>query len=158
MEIKIHKILVCYTNQCCNDNQRKCMVYEWEFQPFIELESPSSKDALYQDCLKLAQWFWRKDFLISSMYFCYFVFISLGKGQCLLLNKLELSSTKDALTQVWFNLKIIKFRQCTFTILYLSPFGKGGGGSFEQTWILFTQGCFVPSLVEIGSLVLEKIF
>ena len=30
------------------------------------------------------------------------------------------------------------------------------GSSFEQTWIPFTQGCFVPSLVEIGSVVLEK--
>ena len=28
--------------------------------------------------------------------------------------------------------------------------------SFEETWILFTQWCFVPSLVEIGSVVLEK--
>ena len=27
------------------------------------------------------------------------------------------------------------------------------GSSFEQTWIPFTQGCFVPSLVEIGSVV-----
>ena len=40
-----------------------------------KLESPSPKDALCQDWLKLAQWFWRKDFLISSMYFCDFVFI-----------------------------------------------------------------------------------
>ena len=33
------------------------------------------------------------------------------------------------------------------------------GSSFEQTWIPFTQGCFVPSLVEIGPVVpvvLEK--
>ena len=30
------------------------------------------------------------------------------------------------------------------------------GSSFEQTWIPFTQGCFVPKLVEIGSVVLEK--
>ena len=30
------------------------------------------------------------------------------------------------------------------------------GSSFEETWIPFTQGCFVPSLVEIGSVVLEK--
>ena len=30
--------------------------------------------------------------------------------------------------------------------------------SFQQTWILFTQGCFVPSLVEIGQVVLERIF
>ena len=28
--------------------------------------------------------------------------------------------------------------------------------SFEQSWIPFTQGCFVSSLVEIGSVVLEK--
>ena len=30
------------------------------------------------------------------------------------------------------------------------------GSSFEQTWIPFTQGCFVPNLVEIGPVVLEK--
>ena len=30
------------------------------------------------------------------------------------------------------------------------------GSSFEQTWILFIQGCFLPSLIEIGSVVLEK--
>ena len=30
------------------------------------------------------------------------------------------------------------------------------GYSFEQTWIPFTQGCFVPRLVEIGPMVLEK--
>ena len=50
-------------------------------------------------------------FLISSMYFHYFVNISLGKGQ---------------------------------------------GSPFEETWIPFTQGWFVPSLVEIGPVVLEK--
>ena len=30
------------------------------------------------------------------------------------------------------------------------------GSSFEQTWITFIQGCIVPSLVEIGPVVLEK--
>ena len=30
------------------------------------------------------------------------------------------------------------------------------GFSFEQTWIPFTQGWFVPRLVEIGPVVLEK--
>ena len=30
------------------------------------------------------------------------------------------------------------------------------GSSFEQTWIPFTQGCFVPSLVEIGPVLPEK--
>ena len=52
--------------------------------------------------------------------------------------------------------KIFKFCQCIFTISSLSPLGKGRGPSFEQIWIPFTQGCFVPSLVEIGPVVLEK--
>ena len=30
------------------------------------------------------------------------------------------------------------------------------GSSFEQTWIPLTPGCFVPSLIEIGPVVLEK--
>ena len=33
---------------------------------------------------------------------------------------------------------------------------KGWGLSFEQIWITITQGCFVPNLVEIASVVLEK--
>ena len=66
-------------------------------------------------CTKIG-WNWpsgsgRKDFLILSMYFHYFVIIS-----------------------PW----------------------KRAGPSFEQTWIPFTQGYFVPSLFEIGSVVLEK--
>ena len=32
-----------------------------------------------------------------------------------------------------------------FTLLLLSPLGKGHGPSFEETWIYFTQGCFVPT-------------
>ena len=41
-----------------------------------KLESPSPKDALCQVLLKLAQWFWgRRFFLISTMYFPYFVII-----------------------------------------------------------------------------------
>ena len=32
------------------------------------------------------------------------------------------------------------------------------GPSFEQTWIPFTRGCFVPSLLENWPWVLEKIF
>ena len=37
----------------------------------------------------------------------------------------------------------------------ISPW-KRAGPSFEQTWIPFTQGCFVSSLVKIGSVVLKK--
>ena len=42
---------------------------------------------------------------------------------------------------------------CYFVII--TPW-KGQGPSFEQTWIPFTQRCFVPSLVEISPVVLEK--
>ena len=52
--------------------------------------------------------------------------------------------------------KIFKFRQRIFAFSLLYPFGKGQGPSFEQTSILFTQGGFVPSLIEIGPMVLEK--
>ena len=45
---------------------------------------------------------------------------------------------------------ISKFRQCIFTISLLSPLGKGYDPSFEHSWIPFTQGCFVVSLVEIS--------
>ena len=37
----------------------------------------------------------------------------------------------------------------------ISPW-KGRDPSFEQTWIPFIQGYFVPSLVKIGPVVLEK--
>ena len=45
--------------------------FNWQF------ESTSPKDSLCQVWLKLSQWFWgRRFFLISSMYFPYFVIIS----------------------------------------------------------------------------------
>ena len=52
--------------------------------------------------------------------------------------------------------KIFKCCQCIFTISLLSPHGEGHGLSFEQTWFSPTQGCFVPSLVKIGLVVLQK--
>ena len=52
--------------------------------------------------------------------------------------------------------KTLKVLHCIFAISLLSLFGKGRGPSFEQTWILLIQGCFVPSLVETGPMVLEK--
>ena len=33
---------------------------------------------------------------------------------------------------------------------------KRRGPSFERTWIPFTQGCYVPGLVEIDPMVLER--
>ena len=57
---------------------------------------------VFQVWLKLAQWFWRGRFLIFvNIYslFCYY--LPLEKGMVLHLNKLESTSPKDALYQVW---------------------------------------------------------
>ena len=68
--------------------------------------------------------------------------------------KLESPLPKDAL---WFwRRRFLKICQCIFGLLYLSPLGKVWDPSFEKTWIPFAQGCFVPSLFEIGPVVLEK--
>ena len=50
------------------------------------------------------------------------------------------------------------FRKYIFGISWLPPLEKGHGPSLEQTGILITQGCFVPSLVEIGQFVMGKNF
>ena len=52
--------------------------------------------------------------------------------------------------------KIFNSCQFIFFISQLSAIWDGLGPSFEQTWILLTQGCFVPSLIEIDLVVLEK--
>ena len=52
--------------------------------------------------------------------------------------------------------RIFKNFQCIFTLSLLSPLGEALFPSFEQTWIPFTKGWFVPSLVKIGPVVLEK--
>ena len=93
---------------------------------------------------------------------CIFIFFSnnlpLGKGRGPSLNKLESPSLKDAFCKVWLKLALLffKFRQGILSILLLSPLGKGRGPSFKLIWFPFTQGWFVPSLVEIGPVVLEK--
>ena len=70
-----------------------------------KLESPSPKDALCQDWLKLAQWFWRRRFFnfinVFSLFRNYFLLEKCGP---LHLNKLESPSPKDALCQVWLKL------------------------------------------------------
>ena len=43
-----------------------------------------------------------------------------------------------------------------FIMSLLSPFGKWRCPSYEQIWIPLTQWCFVPYLLSIGLLVLDK--
>jgi hypothetical protein len=52
--------------------------------------------------------------------------------------------------------KIFKWSHPIFAFLRLSPLWRGPGPLFEQFRIPFTQGWFMPSLIEIGLLVLEK--
>ena len=103
----------------CYNNDYTITYVDWEKQVILFMimellekrEFSSFKDALCKIWLKLAHRFWRRRFLISSMYFSYFVIIS-------------------PWLKVFF--------------------------SFEQIWIIFIQGCFVSSLVEIGPVILEK--
>ena len=98
-----------------------------------------------------------------AMYFCNFVIISPGKKTrpFICLNWIPF-------TQEWFMPNVFEIgpvvleRKIFFNLsMYFRNFiiifpWKRMGPSFEQTWIPCTQGCFVPSLVEIGPMVLEK--
>ena len=70
-----------------------------------KLKSPSPKDALHQIWLKLAQWFQRKKvFNFINVFLLFGNFLSLERGGAHHLNKLESSSPKHALCQVWLKL------------------------------------------------------
>ena len=46
-----------------------------------KLESPSPKDAFCQECLKLAQWFWRRRFLnFVNVFSLFHYYLPLEKG------------------------------------------------------------------------------
>ena len=49
-----------------------------------------------------------------------------------------------------------QFRQCILAILLLSPLWNERGPLFDHTWFPCIQQYFVPSLVEIGPVVVEK--
>ena len=119
-------------------------------------------------CAKF-RWNWpscsgEEDFLISSMYFRYFIIISPWKraGPFFWTNLNPLYPRMLCAKFGWnwlsgsgeedFLLSSIYF--CFFVII--SPW-KRAGPSFKQNWISFSQRCFVPSLVEIGPIVLKKI-
>ena len=88
------------------------------------------------------------------MYFHYFVIISAWK--------MRSPSPKNALCQDWLKLAPWFSEIRFFLISYIFPcllftsLGKWRGLSFRQNWIPFMQGCFRPSLAEIGKVVLEE--
>ena len=96
----------------------------------------SPKNALCHNWLKLAQWFWRRDFLNFVNVFSLHVFcnnLPLEMGGALHLNKLESPSHNDALWQVWLKLAKWFWRRRFFNLVnvfslfrnYL-PLEKGG--------------------------------
>ena len=104
-----------------------------------------------------------EDLLLSTMYFRYLVIISPWKRTGPFLST-NLNHPKILCAKFDWNwpsgsgeedllLSSMYFRY--FVIIFLR---KMHGPSFDQIWIPFTQRCFVPSLVEFGSVVLKKIF
>ena len=92
---------------CNNLPMEKC----WALH-LNKLESPLRKDALCQVWLKLAQGFLRKRFLKFINVFSLFRnYLPLKKGMALHLNKLESTSPKDTLCQVWLKLALWFWRK-----------------------------------------------
>ena len=128
----------------------------------IKLEFLLPKDALFKVWFKLAKLFWRwRFFKVVNLFLRFSNYLLLGKGMGLHLNKF-VHSPKNALCQIWLDLAklfdITRFLKVVifFPISKLSPFWKGCVPKFDQTWIPFTQVCFLRSLVEIGLVVLKK--
>ena len=77
------------------------------------------------------------------------------------LKKFEFPLSKNTLCLVWLKLaqrfwrRFLKVVNFFFNFCYYLPLEKGQGPSFERNWIPLTQGSSVPSLVEIGPVVLE---
>ena len=124
---------------------------------FVQTRIPFTQGCFVPSLVKLAQWFWRRIFLeISSMYFPYFVIISPWKwGWPFIWTNLSLlyPSFVPRLVELarWFwRGRFLNF--INVFSLYCDYFPMEMGPSFEQTWIPFTQGYFVLSLVEIGTI------
>ena len=62
----------------------------------------------------------------------------------------------DEIGSVVLEKKNFKFLKCIFSISKLSPLGKGRGPSFAPKLNPLHPRMLVPSLVENGSVVLEK--
>ena len=56
----------------------------------------------------------------------------------------------------WFWRRFLNFNDEFLQFCLLFPLEKRLGSSFVQTWISSTQGCFVPSLAEIGWVVVKE--
>ena len=104
----------------------------------------------------------------SILKFCQRIFVilsnylSLEKGMALFwinLSPLHQSMLCAKFGWNWlsgFGVEIFLISSIHFQYFVIIPPWKGRGPAFEQIWIPFTQRWFVPSLVEIGLVVLEE--
>ena len=100
-----------------------------------------------------------KNFMMNFHYF--FIISPKKKGGAPHLNKLEFHSPEDALCKDWLKLAKWFWKRISKNSLMYYRFWViifPCGLSCEQTWIYFIQVWFVLSLVEIGTVVLEKNF
>ena len=104
----------------------------------------------------------KKIFKCRQCIFSMWLLSPLEKCIALNLNKFEFPLPKNTLCHVWlksahrFWRRFSKVVNFFFNFCYYLPLEKGQGPSFERNWIPLTQGCSVPSLVEIGLVVLEN--
>ena len=106
---------------------------------------------------------WEEDFFNFVNVFSLFRnYLRLEKGCALHLNKLEPPSPKDALCQIWLRLvqwsrrrRFLNFVNVFSLFRNYLPLEKGRALHLNNLNPL-PQGCFVPNLVEIGPVVLEK--
>jgi hypothetical protein len=109
----------------------------------------------------IAQWF-LGIFLNDPTPFLHFLKnnIHFEDDQALNLNSLKFPLSKNNFTKFdwnWLVLEtIFKNCHCIFNHSLLFPIGKGGCPSFEQFWIPFTPGWFLPTLVTVSLVVLKK--
>ena len=98
-------------------------------------------------------------------FFPFRYYLPLEKGDPLHLNRIESTSPKDDLCQIW--LKLVqwfwrRFLNDPTPFLHFCDYHHFeedlAFSLFEQSWIPFTQGWFVPSLIEFGPVVLKIFF
>ena len=118
---------------------------------------------LCQVWLKLPHIFLRRRFSnFVNVLSLFLYYLPIGRGRCTSFEQTRIFFTQGcslvSLVEIGrvVQKKIFIFRQCIFNCSILSPIGKWHGLLFEQTWISFTRGFFVPNLVEICPVVLEK--
>ena len=145
-----------------------CVKFIWNWLGGFHLKKQnwifSMKGCLFHVWLKLAKWFCRflnnlnVWFLFCVLFYYYLPFI---KGVALCSTNLNPLHQRLVCAKDWLNLTqwfCRRFSNEVNVFLLLSLLGKGHGPLFEHTWLTFTHKSYVLNLVEVGPVVLEKIF